>query len=78
LRPNYSARLADAIGGDSIVKTRCGTAYKRDGLNTMFHRLKVKLVEEKLIRPGLTFHGLHKSLGKDAADLGFSKISRPE
>ena len=63
----------DSKEGDALVRTQRGTAYTRDGLDTMFHRLKTKLVEEGLIRRGLTFHGLRKSLGKDAADLGFSE-----
>lgn len=63
----------DAAEGDALVRTKKGTAYTRDGLDTLFHRLKVKLVSEGLIRPGLTFHGLRKSLGRDAAGLGFSE-----
>jgi integrase len=55
------------------VRTRKGTAYTRDGLDTLFHGLKISLAKEGLVRPGLTFHGLRKSLGKDAADLGFSE-----
>ena len=32
------------------------------------------LVTAKAIRPSLTFHGLRKSLGKRAADAGFSEL----
>jgi hypothetical protein len=35
--------------------------------------VKRDLVEAGTIRPGLTFHGLRKSLGKAAADAGFSE-----
>jgi hypothetical protein len=38
-----------------------------------FDRIKRQLVKEGKIRPGLTFHGLRKSLGKAAADAGFSE-----
>lgn len=63
----------DTETGETIVVTRRGGAYTRDGLDTMFHRLKVTLVAEGLIRAGLTFHGLRKSLGTDLANLGMSE-----
>lgn len=63
----------DAIAGLYLVATRLGRPYTRDGLDTQFHRLKVRLVEAGKVRHGLTFHGIRKSLGKDAADEGFSE-----
>lgn len=63
----------DKKPGKTIVVNESGEAYTRDGLDTLFHRLKVELAEEGLIRSGLTFHGLRKSLGKRAADLGMSE-----
>lgn len=63
----------DTAAGETLVVNRKGEAYTRDGLDTLFHRLKAKLVAEGLIRPGLTFHGLRKSLGKDAAELDFGE-----
>lgn len=63
----------DQTPGPTLIVNESGGPYTRDGLDTMFDRVKRKLVEEKLIRPGLTFHGLRKSLGKDAAELGFSE-----
>ncbi len=45
-----------------------------DGLYSVFARLKRGLVEAGKIRPGLTFHGLRKSLDKRAAADGFSEI----
>ena len=59
--------------GATLVVNRLGEPYTRDGLDSVFEKLKVDLVREKLIRPGLTFHGLRKSLGKRAADAGFSE-----
>jgi integrase len=58
---------------DTIVVTKRGQTYTRDGLDTMFHRLKTTLAEEGLIRKGLTFHGLRKSLGRDLAAAGMSE-----
>ena len=63
----------DTRPGEFLVVNQAGEPYTRDGLDTMFDRLKRELVTEKVIRPGLTFHGLRKSLGKDAADAGFSE-----
>lgn len=63
----------DTVPGETLVVNQDGQPYTRDGLDTMFDRLKRDLVAEKLIRPGLTFHGLRKSLGKDLADLGMSE-----
>jgi integrase len=63
----------DKIAGDTIVVNELGEPYTRDGFKTNFHKLKAKLVEAGKIRKGLTFHGLRKSLGKDAADMGFSE-----
>jgi hypothetical protein len=47
--------------------------YTADGLDTLFDWLKRELVKAGKLRTGLTFHGLRKSLGKKAADLGFSE-----
>lgn len=60
----------DLADGPTLVRTEAGTPYTRDGLDSIFHRLKTRLAAEGQIRTGLTFHGLRKSLGKDAADLG--------
>jgi integrase len=61
------------IVGETLVINRLGKHYTRDGLDSVFEKLKVGLVRENLIRAGLTFHGLRKSLGKRAADAGFSE-----
>ncbi len=53
--------------------TRFGQRYTKDGLDSSFDRVKRKLVKAGTIRPGLTFHGLRKSLGKAAADMGFNE-----
>jgi len=58
----------------TLIVNQLGQPYTRDGLDTLFHRLKVKLVAAGKIRHGLTFHGLRKSLGKDAADEGFNEM----
>lgn len=57
----------------TLVLNRLGKAYTEDGLDSTFDKVKRKLVEAGTIRPGLTFHGLRKSLGKAAADLGMSE-----
>jgi hypothetical protein len=58
---------------DTLVRNLDGEPYTRDGFDTMWDKLKRKLAKEGKIRPGLTFHGLRKSLGRDAAALGFSE-----
>lgn len=63
----------DEKPGRTIVVNRRGKPYTRDGLDSVFDKVKRKLVEEGAIRPGLTFHGLRKSLGKRAADAGMSE-----
>jgi len=63
----------DSCEGLTLVRNLDGRPYSRDGFDTMFDKLKRKLVKEGKIRPGLTFHGLRKSLGRDAAALGFSE-----
>ncbi|MBL8582818.1 MAG: tyrosine-type recombinase/integrase [Rhizobiaceae bacterium] len=63
----------DKKPGSTIVVNESGKPYTRDGLDSVFDKLKRELVEEGLIRKGLTFHGLRKSLGKAAADLGLSE-----
>jgi integrase len=60
--------------GETIVVNSLGKPYTRDGLDSVFERLKRDLVKAKAIRPGLTSHGLRKSLGKRAADAGFSEL----
>jgi integrase len=54
------------------VLNRLGKSYTEDGLHSSFDRIKQELATAGKIRPGLTFHGLRKSLGK-AADAGFSE-----
>ncbi len=65
-------RTGRKIAG-TVVVNRLGQPYTEDGLDSSFDRIKRDLVKAGTIRPGLTFHGLRKSLGKDAADLGFSE-----
>ncbi len=64
----------DRMPGEYVVVNRQGRPYSRDGLDSVFEQLKRELVRTKQIRPGLTFHGLRKSLGKRAADAGFSEL----
>jgi integrase len=56
-----------------IVETQTGTPFTRDGFQSNFHKLKAVLVKAGALRPGRTFHGLRKSLGRDAAEAGFSE-----
>lgn len=63
----------DTVPGETLVVNQDGQPYTRDGLDTMFDRLKRTMTKDGLLRPGRTFHGLRKSLGKDAADLGMSE-----
>ena len=58
----------DKVPGSTIVVNARGEPYTRDGLDSVFDQLKRGLVDKKLIRAGLTFHGLRKSLGKRAAE----------
>ncbi len=64
----------DPKPGETVVVNSLGKPYTRDGLDSVFDKLKRDLVKAKAIRPGLTFHGLRKSLGKRAADAGFSEL----
>ncbi len=57
----------------TLVVNRWGKSYTADGLDTVFDRAKRQLAETGTIRTGLTFHGLRKSLGKRAADMGMSE-----
>ena len=63
----------DLKPGPTVVVNQSGAPYTRDGLDSVFDKLKRDLVKAGSIRPGLTFHGLRKSLGKRAADAGFSE-----
>lgn len=63
----------DTKPGEFVVVNEAGQPYTRDGLDTMFDRLKRTLTAEGLLRPRRTFHGLRKSLGKDLAEAGFSE-----
>ena len=60
--------------GEWVVINRLGIPYPRDGLDSVFDQLKRDLVKTKKIRPSLAFHGLRKSLGKRAADAGYSEL----
>ncbi|WP_395711154.1 tyrosine-type recombinase/integrase [Reyranella sp.] len=55
-----------------IVNER-GEQFTRSGFNSNFQKLKDELARAGKLSKGRTFHGLRKSLGKDAADLGFSE-----
>jgi integrase len=61
------------VAGATLVLNRLGASYTSDGLDSVFDKAKRELVKIGTIRSGLTFHGLRKSLGKRAADLGFSE-----
>lgn len=63
----------DPVPGATVVVTADGRPYTRSGFSAIFKRTAKRCAERGLIRPGLTFHGLRKSLGKDAAELGFSE-----
>jgi hypothetical protein len=67
------AQAPDDVEVPTLVRRRDGRPYTADGLDSLFDRLKRELVKAGTIRAGLTFHGLRKSLGKKAADLGFSE-----
>lgn len=56
-----------------IVENEAGKPFTRDGFQSNFHKLKAKLVAAGLLRADRTFHGLRKTLGRDAADLGFDE-----
>lgn len=64
----------DAAPAETLVANMYGKPYTRNGFKTIFARLKRKLVAEGKLRHDRTFHGLRKSMGRDAAELGFSAI----
>jgi integrase len=63
----------DVKPGEYLVVTLAGRPFTRDGFKTNFIKLKDQLLADGKLAPGRTFHGLRKSLGKDAAELGFSE-----
>ncbi len=62
--------------GSRILLTRKGQPYTRDGLQTLLWKLVKRLVEKKLVDPGLCFHGLRHSLGAALYDLGLDRDAR--
>ena len=68
----------DRHTGPTLVRTLQGRPYTRSGFSAIFKRMVKRLAEAGKVRPGLTFHGLRKSLGRDAAAVGMSEddISR--
>jgi len=68
-----AAKAKGRTADKTLVLNRLGKSYTEDGLDSSFDRIKRELVATGKIRPGLTFHGLRKSLGKAAADAGFSE-----
>ncbi len=48
-----------------------GAAYTDGGFRASFFKLIRRLEKAKLVRPGLTFHGLRHTVGDILADLGF-------
>lgn len=68
-----AAKVKNRQVGKTLVLNRLGQPYTEDGLDSSFDRIKRELAKAGTIRPGLTFHGLRKSLGKAAADMGFSE-----
>jgi integrase len=73
-KPTAILDKPDKRPGEYLVVSQLGKPYTRDGLDSVFDQLKRDLVTAKAIRPSLTFHGLRKSLGKRAADAGFSEL----
>ena len=73
--PNRGKLRSPEIGALSERKRLAIRAepYTKDRLVASFDSIKRQLVKDRKIRPGLTFHGLRKSLGKAAADAGFSE-----
>lgn len=63
----------DAVPGETVVVNTMGKPYTRDGLDSVFDKVKRDLLKAGVVRAGLTFHGLRKSLGKRAADAGMSE-----
>jgi integrase len=49
--------------GDHIVVNESGARYTRDGLQSNLWRLVSNLAAQRLVGPGLCFHGLRHSLG---------------
>lgn len=62
--------------GTQILVNEQGRPYTRDGLQTNLWRLTKQLEAEKLVEPGLCFHGLRHSLGAALYDLGLDREAR--
>jgi integrase len=56
--------------GVTVLLGERGAAYTRDGLQTVWHRLKSRLQREGKVQPGLTLHGLRHTLGSLLAEAG--------
>jgi hypothetical protein len=69
----YPSSAGLAEHGTYIVENESGAPFTRDGFQSNFQKLKKALVQAGKLRPDRTFHGLRKSLGRDAADLGFDE-----
>lgn len=62
--------------GDHIVVNESGAQYTRDGLQSNLWRLVSNLAAQRLVGPGLCFHGLRHSLGAALYDLGLDREAR--
>jgi integrase len=72
--PPLSSRRRPCVSvADTLVVNRDGKPFTRGGFKVSFAALKTRLTKAGKVAPGRTFHGLRKSLGKDAAELGFSE-----
>ena len=55
--------------GIVVLNTR-GKPYTQDGFRTVFYRLTKSLEKQNRVQPGLTFHGLRRTLACELADNG--------
>ncbi len=75
LRAILDAALADAreknIVSPQLGLNSRGKPWTQNGYTGMFFALVGELTAEEKIAPGITFHGLRHTVGKELADLGF-------
>lgn len=64
------ARREQPIEHMQLVIGERGNPYTENGFRTVFFRLVRRLETNGLVRPGLTFHGLRHSVGKNVIDEG--------
>lgn len=71
LDTTVEARKDEPVTSTCLAVNTRGLPWTESGFRRMFFKLVRKLQAEGKIGPGVTFHGLRHTMGKELADLGF-------